>query len=77
MNGDAPPKVAAGVLRPDETARRLGFSIVTLARWRVQGTGPAFVKLGAQRVGYRESDLEAWLASRARRSTADGADRAS
>ena len=32
----------------------------TLAHWRCQGRGPAFVKLGS-RVAYRGADLNAWL----------------
>ncbi|MCY4507884.1 MAG: MerR family transcriptional regulator [Acidobacteria bacterium] len=32
----------------------------TLAHWRSEGRGPAFVKLG-MRVGYRGSDLNAWI----------------
>ena len=35
----------------------------TLAHWRSEGRGPAYVKIGA-RVAYRGTDLNAWLASR-------------
>ena len=35
----------------------------TLAHWRCQGRGPAFVKLGS-RVAYRGADLNAWLDAR-------------
>lgn len=35
----------------------------TLAAWRTQGRGPAYVKIG-RRVFYRRSDVAAWLASR-------------
>ena len=40
----------------------------TLAHWRSEGRGPAYVKLGA-RVGYRGSDLNEWLATRTVRPT--------
>ena len=32
----------------------------TLAHWRSQGRGPAFIKIGG-RVAYRGADLNAWL----------------
>ena len=35
----------------------------TLAHWRSEGRGPAFVKLG-MRVGYRGSDLNEWIKAR-------------
>ena len=43
----------------------------TLAHWRSEGRGPAFIKLGA-RVAYRGSDLNQWLASRTVRPTDRG-----
>ena len=42
----------------------------TLAHWRSEGRGPAFIKLGS-RVAYRGSDLNAWLDTRTIR-PADG-----
>ena len=35
----------------------------TMAHWRSEGRGPAYVKIGA-RVAYRGADLNTWLASR-------------
>ena len=40
----------------------------TLAHWRSEGRGPVYIKLGS-RVGYRGSDLNAWLAARTIRPT--------
>ena len=40
----------------------------TLQRWRLEGIGPVFVKLG-RLVRYRQSDLEHFLDERARTST--------
>ena len=40
----------------------------TLQRWRLEGIGPVFVKLG-RLVRYRQSDLEHFLDERARKST--------
>jgi predicted DNA-binding transcriptional regulator AlpA len=48
----------------------LGVSISTLAKWRVSGKGPRFVKLGSK-VAYRTSDLEDWLEAQTRMSTSD------
>lgn len=49
-----------------EAARRLGFSVATLARWSVQKRGPRFSRTGdvRGRVIYRERDLQAWLDAR-------------
>jgi Helix-turn-helix domain len=37
-----------------------GPSSRTLERWRSEGSGPAFVKVG-RRALYRETDVEQWL----------------
>ena len=45
-------------------------------RMRCDGVGPVFLKLGdgaKAKVVYRESDIEAWLSSRIRIPTGDGA----
>lgn len=52
------------VISEPEAARRLGISPRTLQRWREEGGGPAFVRLGLRRVGYRPADLDAWVAAR-------------
>ena len=48
------------LLIPEETAERLGVSIRTLARWRVEGGGPKYAKIGAA-VRYRSSSIDAWI----------------
>jgi predicted DNA-binding transcriptional regulator AlpA len=53
------------ILRPKAAAEFLGNAEQTLARWRHEGFGPKFVKIG-RLVGYRKSDLERWIASRVR-----------
>lgn len=58
------------LLDPTAAAERLNLSTVTLARWRMRGGGPAFVKLGA-RVMYPLDELEAWVARQLRTSTSD------
>ena len=52
------------LLRPDEVTRMLRISNTTLARWRQNGKGPAFIRLGYNRVVYRRSDVERWLIER-------------
>ena len=53
-----------------EAARRLGLSPQTLARWRVQGKGPTFLKIGRS-VRYEPHAIDAFIAGRARTSTSD------
>jgi predicted DNA-binding transcriptional regulator AlpA len=51
-------------------ARFLGLSPSTLAKMRLSGNSPRFLKLG-RRVLYRRVDLESWLESRLARNTSD------
>ena len=44
------------------------ISTRTLQRWRLEGVGPTYVKLG-RLVRYRQSDLESFLEERTRTST--------
>lgn len=53
-----------------EASQYVGMARQTLARLRVEGSGPAYFKLG-RKVAYRRSTLDAWLAERVRRSTSD------
>lgn len=46
------------------TARKLDVSRKTLQRWRITGEGPAYVRLGARRIGYPEDTVDAWAAAR-------------
>ena len=46
----------------EQVTRELPVAKATLAKWRWNGTGPNYVKLGA-RVMYRRVDLDAWIAS--------------
>lgn len=61
------------VLPPPQAAKYVGLSESYLAKSRVYGGPDAIphVKLGARRVGYLVSDLDAWLAARRRMSTSD------
>ncbi|MCK9378249.1 MAG: helix-turn-helix domain-containing protein [Syntrophobacterales bacterium] len=62
-------------LSPEQAGRYLGgdekpLAKKTLDKWRWDGTGPVFIKVG-RLIRYRTSDLDAWLAARRRRSTSD------
>ncbi|HJO89542.1 MAG TPA: helix-turn-helix domain-containing protein [Alphaproteobacteria bacterium] len=46
----------------------LGVKTQTLARWRHEGFGPPWVRMG-RLVYYRSSDLRAWIESRLRHNT--------
>lgn len=52
------PKI---LFTPDVSAR-LGVPIATLRWWRHASRGPKSFKLGARKVAYLESDVDAWFA---------------
>lgn len=57
-------------LRAPEAARYLGLSTSTVNKLRLTGGGPLYSRVG-RRVLYRVQDLDAWVASGRRRSTAE------
>ena len=57
-------------LTQDEAAKMLRISSRSLARYRLEGTGPAYMKAG-HRVLYRNADILAWLDSRKVKSTSE------
>ena len=57
------------VLRAPEAAKYIGLSESTLAKRRLYGHPPAFLKLGGRAIGYAIDDLDAWLESCRREST--------
>lgn len=59
------------LMNPAEVGVRLGVSTSSLAKWRLSGDGPPYVKVGT-RIAYDEDMVEAWLRSRVRKSTSDG-----
>ena len=64
------------VLSETETAEELSLSVRTLQAMRLEGTGPAFIKLTQRRIGYALSELERWISERSVRSTAEATVRA-
>jgi predicted DNA-binding transcriptional regulator AlpA len=58
-------------MRAPDAAQYLALAQSTLAKMRLSGDGPRFVKAGPRAVAYRRADLDAWLEARLRRSTSD------
>lgn len=59
-----------GLLTEQDASERLGLSVRTLQKWRLQGNGPRFLKLG-HAVRYDPADLDEYISSARRRSTSD------
>lgn len=53
------------IIRAKELAERLSISRVTVWRWARSGLLPAKRKLGPHVSGWLDSDIDAWLASKA------------
>ena len=62
--------MATELLTAKEAAGLLGLKPKTLARWRWEGKGPIYRKIGRKPL-YARQDLEEFIASAARRSTSD------
>ncbi|MCK5384406.1 MAG: helix-turn-helix domain-containing protein [Alphaproteobacteria bacterium] len=58
------------LLTPDQTAEHLCISEMTLRKWRWEGKGPRFVKMG-RKVLYRQIDLNDYVEGQVRVSTSD------
>jgi predicted DNA-binding transcriptional regulator AlpA len=58
------------LLKPRDAANLLGLSESTLAKLRLSGGGPEYLKLGRS-IRYARKSLDTWIAARARRSTSD------
>jgi excisionase family DNA binding protein len=56
-------------LTSNEAADRLGLSRSALEKWRVEGRGPLYLKIG-RKVHYREEDLDSFIRACLRQSTA-------
>jgi predicted site-specific integrase-resolvase len=60
------------VISEERAAQSLGLSARTLQRWRVEGRGPRFVKLG-KRVAYTEQALRDYVDKNQHGSTSEAA----
>ena len=58
------------LLTPDQVASRLQIHTRSLSRWRTNGGGPPFLRVGGV-IRYPSDSLEDWLQSRSARSVAD------
>ena len=61
---------SAILLTVDQAATYLGLARSTLNKWRCQGEGPSFIKMG-RAVRYRTTDLEGFLEESASNSTSE------
>jgi predicted DNA-binding transcriptional regulator AlpA len=59
------------LLTPKETAQRLKVSLSWLAKARLRGDGPPYIKVGRS-IRYPEPGLLQWMKSRTRTSTSQG-----
>ncbi len=55
------PNDPGDLLTTEQAASLLQLSPRTLRRWRSEGKGPPYVRLGSRRVRYRRQAIEAWL----------------
>ncbi len=60
-----------GKLKPTQAAEYVGLKPPTLAKMRVRGDGPKYVKVGRKVVIYEISDLDEWIARQKRSSTSE------
>jgi len=49
-------------LTESEASRQIGVSISGLRKWRKNGQGPRYIKLG-RLIRYRSSEIQSWLAA--------------
>jgi predicted DNA-binding transcriptional regulator AlpA len=61
------------MLRVGRASEYVGLAKSTLAKMRMCGEGPPFIKAGPRIVLYDRADLDAWLESRKRTSTMENA----
>jgi hypothetical protein len=56
------------LIDPPLLAQRIGVGVGCLAKWRLTGQGPPFIRVG-RRIHYDPRDVTAWLDSRRASST--------
>ncbi len=59
------------VMRPPQASKYLGLSTSFLAKKRLAGDGPRFIRLSARAIGYQQADLDAWLKAKRCGSTSE------
>jgi predicted DNA-binding transcriptional regulator AlpA len=63
------PAIPPALLTTAQAAAALGFHASYLAKARLSGAGPKYLKIGSRSVRYRRSDIDDWLSDKARVST--------
>jgi predicted DNA-binding transcriptional regulator AlpA len=66
----SPSPASTSLLTPKQAAQALSLSVSWLAKRRLAGDGPTYVKMGGA-VRYTESALLQWMKSRQRISTSE------
>jgi hypothetical protein len=64
-------KSSAEYLTESEFCKRYRVPPRSALRWRHNGTGPCFIRMGPRRIMYRVVDCEKWLAANTFQSTDD------
>jgi len=59
------------LLSEKDLARLTGFSVRSYQKWRVQGSGPPYLRFSSRCVRYRQREVQLWLNEKLRRSTSD------
>lgn len=59
------------LLNIQEAARYVSLSVSSLAKFRVYGGGPKYVRLSPRSIRYRKSDLDEWVAARMHANTTE------
>ncbi|RUM43772.1 MAG: DNA-binding protein [Desulfocapsa sp.] len=59
------------IMRPDQAAEYIGLSKSTLAKMRVRGDGPVFVKFGNRAVAYLKQDIDDYVMVSRRKNTSE------
>lgn len=71
MNAPERASTIEPLLQPRDAARILGVSTSWLAKARMYGEGPRFVKIGRRAVRYPESSLREYIKGQTRGSTSE------
>ena len=53
-------------LTPDQAAAYIGVAKITLAKWRITGSGPPFHRPKPRLIRYLRSELDAWIGAKLR-----------
>jgi predicted DNA-binding transcriptional regulator AlpA len=56
------------LMTTEETSQYIRHAVQTLAKWRVYGKGPQWIKMGRS-VFYERRDVDAWIDAQTRTST--------